>query len=125
MSFGYLPTPLFIIVFIAFSLALLMYATKVFTTDKFLAVGYLLLSLSGFCSAISRGIESYYKEFSQYNSIINFLLGSFIFVGFCIIAIRAWQKTDGDMYRRKIVQVSFGAILLSIVIIGVIIVVFG
>ena len=124
MSFGYLPPSLFILIFTGFSLVLLIYAFKVFSTDKFLAIGYLLLSLSGFCSVINRSIESYYQKSGQFNSIINFLLGLFVFSGFCIIAIRAWQKPESDMYRRKIVQVSFGVILLGIVVIGFIVTLF-
>lgn len=115
MSFGYLPTPIYITIFTSFSIVLFIYSVKVFNKlGKIMVIGGLAFGLELLGLVSIKIIREYFREAENLIGIIGIMSEVFLVIGIGSLLITVWRKTKEDQHKRKvvIVQMSILAILL-------------
>lgn len=118
MSFGYLPTPVYIIMALSFSIILFVYAIKIYKTGtKILSIACILYALSGLCIGLVKSVEVYFKDYEQYIGTLIIVTNIILFSGVIIMFIVAWEKTKLDLEKRRALTISLISIIVGVLMI--------
>jgi len=122
MSFGYLPTSVFLIVTLSFSILLITYAINIFKEEsKFQSIGFLSFGISGLCTALIKIFKEYFRYYEHLVGVLLWILSVFLITGYILISVAAWHKTKGDQQKRKNLIIILTLIILAILAAGIVI----
>ncbi|QUI21551.1 hypothetical protein HZI73_04245 [Vallitalea pronyensis] len=123
MSFGFLPTPIYITMVLCVSIVLLIYFIKYYKAGKILQSMPLILSfIISLLVALAKIIQEFFMEYEEYVSIL-VVIGGILFVfNIIFIGIAGWQNSKMDPQKRKLFNLflffMIGLIIFATVTIG-------
>jgi hypothetical protein len=132
MSFKFLPAPVYIVMALGVSIAVLVYAVRLFLGkeklrgngsggEKLGAIGIGLSVLVGFEAAVIRGIEEYFKQAMPLADTLKAIAMVLTFGAVCLIMVAAWIRTRHDPARRKGLVIILSVMVIAILMAGAVV----
>lgn len=108
MSYGFLPVPVFIAMVSIIAVAMLVYFIKYYKAGKkTLAMICILSSVIALMIVSAKLIQEYFRDYSQYATILIIVGGILFFIELIFIGIAGWENTRYDPQKRKFLKIIF------------------